>query len=702
MHLAGKLRTRIDLLPDPETSAPAIGGRLRSSNWSAAACDATDYTCVQQALEVVAADFHRQFARRFPKYSAASGLAIGLQPCILPSCSLVEFYRRPANSTFDRFAKVYGWMKHKGIAAVDRAYAIGPHDAIQRIKVRLDKGYEWMTDLPTPTLQEALGRAVRAARRHHSTISYAAASLAGLSQQSAAHLGDVFDAPYAALSGLPSRPGDFLPGVSDEVARMRIKDCVRFRGQFSPEKVGSCAGYVLTQDQLAKCMTGGHCAPPYGNLVTLEALSIGGQSEIRALAQNATLPRIDLNRLPHWAKSVESCVGARGPGADACLLREGVATDRNASRTLACLHKAHIEDEHAVVDCATTRLPKQVQLQVACVNHYRGNYRAMALCASKGSLPKTAQVFMACEVGGMTGRAVTEKCLAQAALGPQAACLSRLHRGGDWTGVALCLSGSASPQVRGAVKCAEKAHSVSSLGVCMVANEGSGEARRVAACYAEGQGVPSVVAVCLASDHLTQDQRVVLECAAETNGALPATAECAVGKEFLKEMTNCEGGQFAKGKCFGRNNEIRKFCRKFLHTDIGQNSAVAQVLNIPLRLSNATTVPVIKVGINTTDSLAKMAAHDKLYADPNHPLTFLVPAGTWNAEKAVVQSIGRGAAQVANGAVHLGNQAAELHNQIVHRLPEPMKEGVNRMEKCAKKPMSCWKALSSKLPHIKW
>src|SRR5262249_54563288 len=122
------------------------------------------------------------------------------------------------------------------------------------------------------------------------------------------------------------------------------------------------------------------------------------------------------------------------------------------------------------------------------------------------------------------------------------------------------------------------------FGVCMVARAGSGEAQRIAACYAETEGVPAAMAVCLAGSNLTQDQRIVLECAAETSGAVPATAVCVGGKMAVKEMINCRGKKFGEDPCFNENNEVRKFA-KSVGVDIGPNSVAADIINVQLQMN---------------------------------------------------------------------------------------------------------------------
>jgi hypothetical protein len=178
------------------------------------------------------------------------------------------------------------------------------------------------------------------------------------------------------------------------------------------------------------------------------------------------------------------------------------------------------------------------------------------------------------------------------------------------------------PQVQTALRCAEKSDSLSRFGVCTVANEGGGEAQRIAACYVEGQGVPAAVAVCLAARDLTQDQRIVLECAAETNGAIPATATCAGGKLATKELINCKGKRFGEESCFGEGNELRKLA-KSMGMDIGPHSVVADIASIQLQIVDVTTAPMLEAGSQVVTTVAKIATDNNFLPDPAHPGTII-------------------------------------------------------------------------------
>jgi hypothetical protein len=165
----------------------------------------------------------------------------------------------------------------------------------------------------------------------------------------------------------------------------------------------------------------------------------------------------------------------------------------------------------------------------------------------------------------------------------------------------------------------------------MLAAKGTGEAQRIAACYAEAQWVPAAIAVCLASPQLTQDQRIFLECAAQANGSLHATAVCTGGKLAMKELGNCRGKRFGEGDCFNENNELRKLARAF-GTDIGPSSVAADVVNLQLRIWDVAATPMLSVGSQIAGDVLKIAQERHLLADITNPKSVLFhvagPVGT--------------------------------------------------------------------------
>lgn len=72
-------------------------------------------------------------------------------------------------------------------------------------------------------------------------------------------------------------------------------------------------------------------------------------------------------------------------------------------------------------------------------------------------------------------------------------------------------------------------------------------------------------------------------------------------------------------------NEIRKFA-KSIGVEIGPHSVAADVVNMQLRISDATVTPVLKAGMDVITGVIKVANDNHLVPDPSHPLTF-IPGG---------------------------------------------------------------------------
>jgi hypothetical protein len=624
--IALQLRNDIDSLPgreEPDATAAIAGEDVQKhfDDYAAQKDDRAHEMFVAASLR-----FKQQFGRSFPKYEESSFLAIALRPCADPVCPLNEFAHSRRNRSTDRFGKLYGWMKLKGMTTVNQAYILNPQGSFWSITAKLDKGFQWHDDFPKAALQSALVNAAKRARRTEVPLQYSAAELAGLSREAAAHIADVFDSSYAAAIHLPSGPNALLAGISDEIGRARLTECVRLRGAFDPSEAGACAGYNLTQPVLAACLSGGECAPPFGDHVNFDSLTVNAHTNLAYFAQNAALPRVNLGTIDEVAEIANKCKNKKGVNPGYCLIKTSLSRDQKTATTLACIGSLG-NGAGALTNCVVADVPKETQAQIACFQRNSSNYRGLALCAAANALPPTAQKFIGCASNAKQTSAGFEDaaaCLSAPARSHEAECLLKYK--GTWQDAALCMGGdrvTLPPQVKSALHCADKADSLSAFGGCMVASEGSGEVQRIAACYAEGQGVPAAVAVCLAAKNLTQDQRMVLECAAETNGAPHATAICAGGKMATKEMINCQRKNFGEDKCFGEGNELRKLT-KSLGVEIGPHSVVADIVNVQLRISDVTTTPVLNVVNQVLPEVLKIATDNGLNPIPD--LQHLKPA----------------------------------------------------------------------------
>jgi hypothetical protein len=57
--------------------------------------------------------------------------------------------------------------------------------------------------------------------------------------------------------------------------------------------------------------------------------------------------------------------------------------------------------------------------------------------------------------------------------------------------------------------------------------------------------------------------------------------------------------------------------------EIGPHSVVADVVNIQLRIFDATTTPILEAGAQGIASVAKVATDNNLVPDPQNPKTFI-------------------------------------------------------------------------------
>jgi len=384
----------------------------------------------------------------------------------------------------------------------------------------------------------------------------------------------------------------------------------------SPSEVGKCAGYSLSPAVISNCLNGKECLPSFtaGHLY-LDALKFGTRESIQSLAASASFPRVQLGKLEEVAKSAKACL-SKGRDHEFCLLQMTSAQNPQLAETVDCIRNAKGNSEK-LEECAVKRLPEQKKKQVECLRQNVRNQQGLALCAVGDQLPPNARQYLACMTDPNRNASKRDpvECAVQG--NREAKCLSDNKK--DWKKATLCIAGDSLPgPVKSALDCAQMTSTAKDYGICMLAKEGGGEAQRIAACYAEANGIPAAIAVCLASQHLTQDQRIVLQCAAQTNGAIQATATCATGKMAVKEMMNCQGKGFAEDKCFGESNEFRKVLKTF-GTDIGPKSVVADAANIQLRIASATWGKALQEGMDKFPDVVKFATEHRIIPNPEHP-----------------------------------------------------------------------------------
>ncbi len=542
-----------------------------------------------------------------PQLTGKVMLGIATMPCDAPTCTLGEIALQPTNRSFARFAKIQEWMRAKSLNGINQPYVLNPGSVksgpitiasagpatFYTSTALLDPGYAWQKQLPPEIGRIGFANAVEHVRAQHGKLSYMAAYLAALTTELAPHVADAFDAPIAAARGLKSDPTVMLAGVSDEIARTRIRECVRLRGAFDPASASDCAGVKLNGILLAKCMAGQVCMPAFNDKINPGVALLKAGASLESAATAGALPRISLGKIDDLRAIAGKCASQNQSDAAAayCVVKSRLAG--GAASQLACLESARGTGRAGAENCALSLLPADVKAQLECMRANQGDAKKQAYCMGLAALPPVAQKIVMC---GATGRDLASvdmvACGVSAATGSrEAACVVQHH--GNWEQAVACVSGNAlPPAVQAGVQCAQKSPDPTGFGACMVASQAIGDAQRVAACYVAGHGSPAATAVCLAAPNLTNDQRIALECAAQTNGEVHAFALCTGGRLAAKELANCRGRHFAQGDCFGPNNELRKLANKF-GTDIGPNSVAAQVADMQLQIAELQYGPLI-------------------------------------------------------------------------------------------------------------
>jgi hypothetical protein len=243
----------------------------------------------------------------------------------------------------------------------------------------LDKDNEWHDDFPKSVLQAGFVNAVKDSRRTKTPLSYSAAELVALSKETVVHLADVFDSSYSAASRLPSNPQVTLQGLSDELGRARLRDCVRLRGTFEPEDAGKCAGYNVNQIDLANCLAGGDCMPPFGGQVNMETLSVKPDTSFADIAGSTALPRIQIGEAYDLVSIANKCGDVSSNDTGYCLLKQTLGKDLKGAQTLDCLRAAGSKTDF-LAKCATVGLPDDQRQQLECFQANSKNTKALALC----------------------------------------------------------------------------------------------------------------------------------------------------------------------------------------------------------------------------------------------------------------------------------------------------------------------------------
>lgn len=417
----------------------------------------------------------------------------------------------------------------------------------------------------------------------------------GMTQESAARVIDLLQSPIQAAEGLPTGDQVFAR-ISDEVARTRIMECVRLRAVNADNvtALATCSGYATTAHEVMECLNGLRCMPKIGPKAMAAVLHIVDRADLSKLAEITELPRIgDLQR-DAWQSVARQCAIDKKDVPEPeeyerlameCTLRKGLRPGDLA--TFNCASSA--KNDADLLKCLPN-VPPQFQAAATCFQDNQKDPKKGVWCAARSNLPAPVANCLGAYESGATGQAVLESCLTaefpDAARVQNAMKCTREHI--NPTEAALCIAAPELPKdLQGLAKCGMTAsQGWESYAGCAaqqyVPMALPGDLGRLAECSVQSSGDPLGTGVCMVDTGLNPTQQIILQCAATTGGEPLSFATCSGGRLALKEFIQCKDVRFAQDKCFGENNEIRKFVRALGLPDIGPNSVVAQAANIPL------------------------------------------------------------------------------------------------------------------------
>ncbi|WP_206862081.1 hypothetical protein [Lysobacter changpingensis] len=497
------------------------------------------------------------------------------------------------------YTQLYAWSQSRGARPHDEWWHVGaaePGDVVPAQTSTAPGAADWPKIDEASRLRqfEALVQILRKRKESKGnglavSISSSVPTTIGLTQESAARVIDLIQSPMYAASTLP-RGNQALLSISDEVARTRIVECVRLKrlDGLSLGKIASCSGYVVTDADIGKCLTGDRCMPAIATGAMANVLQITESFDVKKLASNTRLPRVsDVDFDTYELVAKQCALDSQGANSDEryqqlamqCTLKKVLNSE--SSKTLECITRNASDRNSLLSECVAGNAPGLV-----CYQENASDLKATAWCAARSEVPpdlvaciegyrvsKTAGGLQSCALRALGGDAQRAAEVLE--------CTTK-HKASN-AQMALCMAGPSIPEnLRGAAECAQtNSDSMESFATCSALKEVSlglgGDLGRLAACAIQAQGDPLGTGVCVASPGLNPSQQILLQCAVASGGEPITFATCSGGRLALQEFIQCKNVRFADGNCFGRNNEIRRFVRALGLPDIGPNSVVADI-----------------------------------------------------------------------------------------------------------------------------
>lgn len=179
-----------------------------------------------------------------------------------------------------------------------------------------------------------------------------------------------------------------------------------------------------------------------------------------------------------------------------------------------------------------------------------------------------------------------------------------LSKNSPWSDAVICFANGKKQipaPVQQALDCAPAQSSLGGFGTCLASKnipQISGDLGKLATCAAGNDGAGLGTAACMLGAGLNADQKIAVQCATHSVD-LTSWAVCTGGLLTFKEFNQCKNAKFGDDRCFGENNEIRKFLRNVLGQDIHKDTLVGQIINVPIEIVKGVlnfSPPPIQVG----------------------------------------------------------------------------------------------------------
>lgn len=523
-------------------------------------------------------------------------LSLVQRDCVMPVCKKSKTRQRLSDdSDVAVFESVYRWVAVK--SAVEQRNQTGLHFRLafkenSDTSVYLQTGFGGIREVnnwPPTRSSEQLAKDFRAlvlrVRDLRGTIrpriSYVAPLIAGISAEGYVKVVDALVAPSNGFGLVRASGGDSLADLSNEIARAQLFECRYYRGFKSMAELAKCAGYTLTQEQLANCLGARKCDPPVAATQSAQAILMSASTSLKDVGQGAILPRYLPGDLQGLKAVYDRCEAAGATGRDRCIAVSLLETNTDFAKIRTCWSQ---KDGATKVSCSIRSFEGKISPGVACAKS--SSQRTAANCILSTQLPPQAQQAWAC-ANKVTGQTHWAKCAAGLAGGDAARiadCQSQ-SKGSTLRFVTCVGKGKVDAKVARAIECAHNARGTASIAACAASSQLPEKLSEQIGCVVQAQGEPLGTGVCIAASelNLNPNQQLALQCLASSAGEPTTFAACVAGQLTMKELAQCKGKSFGEENCFGENNEFQKLAKAITGKNIEKDSTVGQIININLK-----------------------------------------------------------------------------------------------------------------------